>query len=497
MKLKELLQDVKVIDLRGDTDIEISSLAYDTGFVAQGACFFAIKGTKKDGIEFAKDAVARGAKAVVSERPANLSSETVNVIVKDSRYALGKMAARMYGNPSHSMTLVGVTGTNGKTTTTYLLESIFTAAGKKNGVIGTVEYRFAKERIVAPHTTPQSLDLQSLLAQMKKAGCVACAMEVSSHALSQGRVTGCSFDVGVFTNLTPEHLDYHNGMEDYFSAKAILFEKLLKDGGKPSACAVINADDKYGMELKKRCPVPVMLYGLKNKAEVTASDLKCEASGLQMKVDTPKGSFACRSSLCGNFNAQNILAATAAAISLNIPLEKISEGILRVKSVPGRFEAVKNSRGILALVDYAHTPDALRNTLMHAKELVNGGGGRLITVFGCGGDRDRKKRPVMGSAAALLADIVIVTSDNPRSEKPEEIIAEILPGIAGHAKKFNGKTGYEVIASRRDAIARAVSLAQSGDVLVVAGKGHENYQIIGDKRTHFDDREVLEEYLKD
>ncbi|MFA4873764.1 MAG: UDP-N-acetylmuramoyl-L-alanyl-D-glutamate--2,6-diaminopimelate ligase [bacterium] len=496
MKLAELIRDIEVREVRGSAEVEVKDLAYDASSAAPGDCFVAIKGSKRDGIEFAPDAVARGAVAVVSERPAELCGDAVNVIVENARRALGMMSARMQGDPSAEMTLVGVTGTNGKTTTTYLLESIFAAFGRSPGVIGTVEYRYAGRRIPAPHTTPQSLDLQRLLGSMRDAGCRACAMEVSSHALTQDRVAGCRFDAGIFTNLTPEHLDYHNGMEEYFAAKAILFEKILSEGGKPAAFAAINADDPYGLELARRCPVPVTLFGLKNRGDVMASNMKFDASGLRMRVETPHGSFQCRSRLCGSFNAQNILAATAAAIGLGIPLEKIAQGIEGVASVPGRFESVKNNRGLLALVDYAHTPDALDNALSHAKELVGGKGGRLIAVFGCGGDRDRKKRPLMGRAAASLADVVIVTSDNPRSESPETIIEEILPGVRESAPRFAGEIGYEVIADRREAIGRAVSIARAGDVLVVAGKGHEDYQLMGDKRLHFDDREVLAEFLK-
>ncbi len=496
MKLVELLQGIDVREMRGSAEVEVTDLAYDAADAAPGACFVAIKGTKRDGVEFAGDAVARGAIAVVSERPAEIHGNASNVVVDDSRRALGFMSARLLGDPSASMTVVGVTGTSGKTTITYLMESIFASAGKPSGVIGTVECRFPGERIKATQTTPQSLDIQRLLARMRKSGCSACALEVSSHALTQERVAGCRFDAGIFTNLTPEHMDYHNGMDDYFAAKAILFERILLESGKPAAVAAINADDPYGLEMARRSTVPVILFALKNPADVTASDLKFDSSGLRMRVETPAGSFQCRSRLCGSFNAQNILAAVAAAVRIGIPIEKIREGIENLTYVPGRFEAVKNDRGVLALVDYAHKPDALENVLSHAKELMNGRGGRLIAVFGCGGDRDRKKRPLMGRAVAGLADIVIVTSDNPRSESPEAIIEEILPGVREQAPKFSGEVGYEVIVDRREAITRAVSLARRGDVIVVAGKGHEDYQIIGDRRIHFDDREVLSELLK-
>jgi UDP-N-acetylmuramoyl-L-alanyl-D-glutamate--2,6-diaminopimelate ligase len=500
MKLAELFQGIEVKERRGQASEEVCDIAYRAEDARPGSCFVAIRGTAHDGHDFAEKAVERGASVVVSERRLSLGDGVLGIVVRDARLALGLLAARFCGDPSSALTLVGVTGTNGKTTTTYLLESILRAAGRTPGVIGTIAYRYGGHSEPAPHTTPQSLDLQRLLQRMRDAGCGSCAMEVSSHALTQERAAGCRFDAGIFTNLTPEHLDYHRDMEDYFNAKAILFERLLAEGGKPSACAVINADDPYGRLLAKRSAVPVALFGIASApacrqagAEVMGAELSCSADGLSMRVETPAGSFACRSKLCGRFNAQNILAAVACCVRLGIGLEAIREGIAEAPAVPGRFEPIPNARGVLALVDYAHTPDALEKALSHARELVGSPAGRVLAVFGCGGDRDRRKRPLMGRAAASLADVVIVTSDNPRTEEPKAIIDEILPGVRLGTGERPSEGSCEVIVDRREAIARAVELAKEGDVLVVAGKGHEDYQIVGRTRRHFDDREVLAE----
>ncbi|MFA4974299.1 MAG: UDP-N-acetylmuramoyl-L-alanyl-D-glutamate--2,6-diaminopimelate ligase [bacterium] len=495
MKLIDLISGMHVLGTTGSLDLDVKDLVYDAGEATQGSCFFALRGLRRDGHDFVIEALNRGAAAVVSERPMDRGCDVPNVVVSDSRKALGHMSARMMGDPSRRLKVVGVTGTNGKTTTTYILESIFSAAGLRPGVIGTVEYRFAGRSEPSPHTTPFGLDLQKLLARMRDAGCASCAMEVSSHALEQERIAGCSFDAGIFTNLTPEHLDYHGEMESYFRAKAKLFERVLAEGGKSGAFAAINADAEYCEKIAARTIVPVVLYGMSEKAEVRGYDLSLGASGLSMRIATPSGDFACSSRLCGRFNAQNLLAATAAAHGLGIDIDVIKTGIESIRAVPGRFEPVENDRGIMALVDYAHTPDALGNALSHARELADKTGGRLIAVFGCGGDRDRIKRPVMGKIAAGLADISIVTSDNPRTEDPSAIIEEIIPGVKDESTPYDGSTGYEVIVDRRDAITRAVELSSDGDVLVVAGKGHEDYQIVGETKHHFDDREELARLL--
>ncbi len=495
MLLSELIKEIEVKEVRGPTNLKVRQITYDASQAGPDSCFVAIKGINNDGHAFAKRAAQAGAAVVVSEQPVSLDAGVTNVLVKDSKQALGILSSRMYFNPSKQMKVVGITGTNGKTTTSYLIESIFKAAGLNPGVIGTVEYRYNDIVLPAPHTTPQSLDLHRLLAKMRDNGCDSCAMEVSSHGLSQQRVVGISFDAAVFTNLSPEHLDYHYSMADYFEAKAILFERLLSEGGKPKAHAIINVDDPYGRDLMTRCEVPTCSFGMEQTADVMGEGFTFDAFGIRMNVTTRSGSFPCKTKLCGRFNAQNILAAVAASLSMGIDLESMRRGIESVSYVPGRFEPVPNQRGVLAIVDYSHTPDALEKALAHAKELISDSSGRLIAVFGCGGDRDRAKRPLMGEVAGRIADIAIVTSDNPRTEDPDAIIQEILPGMSEVMKPFSNGMGYEVICDRRKAIAHAVSLARQGDVIVVAGKGHENYQIFGTEKIHFDDREVLAELL--
>lgn len=496
MKLTELINDVEIIKVIGDADADVRNLVYNSAEAEKGSCFVAIRGMAADGEKFISDAISRGASAIVSERNAEVPGHVANVIVPNARRAMAKMSTNFFRDPSRFLTLVGITGTNGKTTITYLLESIFKAAGRNPGVIGTIDYRFRGLKERACYTTPESVDLQGLLCKMRESAVDVCAMEVSSHALSQERVAGCHFDAAVFTNLTPEHLDYHESMEDYFAAKAILFENLIAESEKPHAFAVVNGDDPYGRMLLDRCRVPVCVYGFKSNTDVCGKDMRFDSSGIEMAIYTPRGSFECISKLCGRFNAQNILAAAAVADKLGISLDDIKGGIESVSAVPGRFESIKNNMGVLALVDYAHTPDALENVLKHARELADEAGGKLITVFGCGGDRDRTKRPLMGRVVGTLADIALITSDNPRTERPESIIEEILPGIREVLKPFAGESGYEVFIDRRLAIGRAVELADKGDVIVVAGKGHEDYQIFGTKRVHFDDREVLCEILE-
>lgn len=492
MKLSHLIAEIEGAHISGRTDVDVRDLVFHAGKVQAGDCFVAMRGAKADGHEYIGQAVERGAVAIVAARPVELPPRVTGIVVPDTRRALAMLSVAFFGDPSSSMALVGVTGTNGKTTITYLLEAMCARAGMETGVIGTVAYRYGGQVQPALHTTPESYDLQRLLARMRDGGVRACALEVSSHALVQERVTGCHFDAAIFTNLTPEHLDYHADMEGYFEAKALLFERLLATAGKAGACAVINADDAYGQALIRRCPVPVVRYGLQAHAEVRGEGLVCDADGLRMDIQTPNGNVPCRSHLCGRFNALNILGSVAAAIHLGIPPEALAAAIEGLQGVPGRFESIANDRGVLALVDYAHTPDALDNVLAHARELARG---KVIAVFGCGGDRDRAKRPLMGRVVGRLADVAVVTSDNPRTEDPEAIIAEILPGLRDVAVPYRHGRGYEVMPDRRAAIARAVAVACAGDVIVVAGKGHEDYQIVGTIRQHFDDREELRKAL--
>lgn len=494
MMLRDLIVDLDIVRVKGSLDVAVRDITCRSQDVANGHCFVALSGTKIDGHAYIDDALKNGASAIVSERAID-NDGVANVIVNDARLALASISARHFNDPSAEMKLVGITGTNGKTTTTYLIEAIIRECGGNPGVIGTISYKYAGLEEAAPNTTPQSYDLQKLFRKMRDLGVDSCAMEVSSHALVQQRAAKCRFDCAVFTNLTPEHLDYHRDMDDYFAAKRILFDELLPRDGKQGACAIVNVDDKYGAALARSCRSKVLTYGFADGADVRGSDLRFDGAGLVMEIKTPTGPFECRSQLVGKFNAMNILAATATAISLGFGIDRIRSALLKVESVPGRFETVKNGRGILAIVDYAHKPDALENVLSCAREIIEKRGGRLIVVFGCGGDRDRQKRPLMGSAAGRLADVAIITSDNPRTEVPSAIIEEILPGIRDVAVPFDGERGFEVIEDRRSAIARAVSIAKSGDLIIVAGKGHEDYQIIGDRKIHFDDREVLGELL--
>ncbi len=496
MKFEELIQALGEVEVIGDGGVEVKGIAYHSDHVVPDSCFVAIRGGSFDGHAYVDEAVRRGARVVVTERAVPVTEGVTNVVVSDTRDALARLSSAFFDDPSLNMKLVGVTGTNGKTTITYLLESVFAAANWTPGVISTVEYRYGDVRMSATHTTPESYELQRLFKEMVGAGVDACAMEVSSHALDMERVVGCHFDGAIFTNLSPEHLDYHGDMEAYFESKARLFEQRLVASVKERVFAVINVDDPYGRRLAAATHVPLWRYGLKEKGEVTCRLLSCGSNGLNMAIRTPVGELRIRSRLMGRFNALNILAAVAAGLALGADLDDIREGIEGVARVPGRLDLVPNARDILAFVDYAHTPDALSNVLLHAKELAKR---RLIVVFGCGGDRDREKRPLMGEAVAKLADIAIVTSDNPRTEDPGAIIDMIVPGVerGGMAPRTaDDRKGYEVIPDRRDAIARAASQAKSGDVIVVAGKGHEDYQILGKERRHFDDREVLGECLR-
>jgi UDP-N-acetylmuramoyl-L-alanyl-D-glutamate--2,6-diaminopimelate ligase len=406
------------------------------------------------------------------------------------------IAAAFYANPTLRLPLVGITGTNGKTTTTYLIESILAAAGMPSAVLGTISYRFGATCIEASHTTPESTELQAAFRQLADAGARSFVMEVSSHALEQKRVDGCHFDVGIFSNLTRDHLDYHKTMESYLESKQRLFsELLLPTAAKPRRRACINMDDPYGAVIAGRAGCPVITYGIDYKGDVQALDITSSVHGLSGTLVTPKGTVGFTSRLVGRFNLSNILAAVSAGIALDLPLAAIKTGIETHATVPGRMERVDNSRGITLLVDYAHTGDALENVLTTLKELATG---RIITVFGCGGDRDPGKRPIMGRIAAQLSDLAIVTSDNPRTEDPFTILAQVKAGITPLgireydleelADGFSEK-GFVMQESRGEAIRLAVRLARPGDIVLLAGKGHEDYQIIGTTKHHFDDRE--------
>ncbi|MEW6547383.1 MAG: UDP-N-acetylmuramoyl-L-alanyl-D-glutamate--2,6-diaminopimelate ligase [Bacillota bacterium] len=492
MTLRELIKILPEKDLRGDPDTEITGLAYHAGAVRPGFLFACWRGLKWDGHDFAPEAVRRGARALLVERRLELDADVAQVLVPSSRRALALLAAVFWGHPSRRLRLVGVTGTNGKTTTTHLVRHILACCGHRVGLVGTVRNVVCDRELPVERTTPESVDIMSLLGQMTACGSTYCVMEVSSHALDQERVAGCEFAVAVFTNLTQDHLDYHPTFEDYLQAKLRLFRSLgvgyLGDTvGKK--LAVVNADDASSyrfVEEARRAGAGVVSYALRNPADMTAEDVRMTAEGTSFLARTPAGEAHVTLPLVGRFNVYNALAAVAVAIGEGVPLALAVRALAEAPQVPGRFERIKEARDFSVIVDYAHTPDGLRNVLETAREITQG---RVIAVFGCGGDRDRGKRPIMGRIARELADLTVITSDNPRSEDPRAIIREIEEGVRAPGYQ------YLVEPDRRRAIALALAEAKPGDLVLIAGKGHETYQIIGDRTLPFDDRQVARELL--
>ncbi len=495
MKVSELVKNLPNTRASGPQDVEVSGLYYDSRAVQAGGAFFALRGLLVDGHRYIDNALAQGAVAVFMEEERPLPDNVAGVLVDNGRLAMARAAATFYQDPTRNLPTVGVTGTNGKTTITYQVEAILRAAGYDPAVLGTISYRHGQNNVAAPNTTPESVDLLRSIAGFKADGADVVVMEVSSHALDQHRVDGVCFDVGVFSNLTPEHLDYHGTMEKYFSSKARFFSELLASGAK-----VINIDDPFGFELAEMFPGS-LTCGRSAGAQIRAVDARVSLEGIVAEIVTPKGEFRLKSPMIGDFNLHNLLCAIGAGVALDIPLDRIAAGLSAAPQVPGRLERVENDLGALVLVDYAHTGDALEKVL---ETLVGLEPKRLITVFGCGGDRDRSKRPVMGEAAARYSDLAVVTSDNPRTEDPLLILDEIRQGMhrvytrewsLDEARAIPGR-GFVTIADRASAIAYAVSLLKEGDLLLVAGKGHEDYQIVGHQRFHFDDREELRSALK-
>jgi UDP-N-acetylmuramoyl-L-alanyl-D-glutamate--2,6-diaminopimelate ligase len=463
----------------------VTSVVHDSRAASSGAVFVAIRGQRADGATFARQATLRGAVAIVAETPPPADVTLPWLPTADARVALADLAAICYGHPSEQLTLVGVTGTNGKTTTTYLLASVFDAAGLPCGRIGTVTFKVGDEERDASHTTPEASEVQRLLREMVDRGCKACAVEVSSHALVLHRVDHVRFVAAIFTNLTRDHLDFHHDMTQYFEAKRQLFTMLP-----PGAPAIVNADDPRGVTIAHGVP-RVVTYGIDRPADVRAVSVHASLEGLAFDVETPQGRLAIRSPLVGRPNVYNILSVVAAAGALGLPASAIESGIARLDRVPGRFQVVSEpSDDVRVVVDYAHTDDALKNLLETARPLTSG---RMITVFGCGGDRDATKRSLMGAVASRLSDLVVITSDNPRSESPEQIIEEIKRGIVLPREPGGPQRSAKphiAITDRRLAIEYAVRTAQPGDLVLVAGKGHEKYQVIGDRTLPFDDVEV-------
>jgi len=465
----------------------VTAVVYDSRAVVPGSVFVALKGARADGVAFARQAVEGGAVAVVAGQPLpDIAATGVPVLqVADARLALAELAADFHGHPSERMRVVGITGTNGKTTTAYLMAAIFEAGGMTCGVIGTVAHRIGGEARASTHTTPEAPDVQQLLHEMVDRGCAACAMEVSSHALALRRADAMTFSAGVFTNLTRDHLDFHANMEAYFQAKRRLFEMLP-----PGAPALINLDDPKGAAMVDASAKPVT-YAINRPADITPGPLSFSLEGLAFDIRTPRGTLQARSKLVGRPNVYNILAAVSTAVALDLPFDAIEKGVRALDAVPGRFEVVSGpDDGMTVVVDYAHTDDALRNLLETARPMARG---RLITLFGCGGDRDRTKRPLMGAVASRLSDILVITSDNPRHEDPERIIEEIQRGITADTRKQDAPTF--AIAERRAAIAKAIDVARPGDLVLLAGKGHEKYQILGDEHVPFDDAAIARELL--
>jgi UDP-N-acetylmuramoyl-L-alanyl-D-glutamate--2,6-diaminopimelate ligase len=478
----------------------VRALAYDSRRVGPASVFFAMRGQKIDGTAFALQAISKGAMAIVSESPVPGGTAVPWVTVSDARLALARLAAAYYKHPSRELKLVGITGTNGKTTTAYLLTALFEAAGIPCGMLGTIVYKVGTQAREASRTTPESLDVQQMLREMVQSGCGACAMEVSSHALAQRRVDETTFAAGVFTNLTRDHLDFHRDMDNYFAAKRRLFE-MLPEG----APAIVNLDDPRGASLAASVSRPIT-YAVDRPADVHPSGLTHSLRGLEFEAVTPRGPVKVRSQMVGRPNLYNLLATVATAVALDLPIEAIESGLAAFLGVPGRFQVVTGPEDdITVVVDYAHTDDALKNLLETARPLAKQ---RLITVFGCGGERDRTKRPLMGAVASRLSDLVIVTSDNPRGEDPAAIIEEVKRGLvipSDRARPGESRSGAKytppaatphlAIVDRGLAIERAISLAKPDDLVVIAGKGHEKYQVVGDKELPFDDTEVAREAL--
>jgi len=472
--LADLVSGLPGASVRGDASTAVSGLCYRSDDATPGCLFFCVPGEHVDGHDFAGAAVARGAGALVAERALDVAA--AQVVVASVREAMGPVSAVFYGRPADAMTVVGVTGTNGKTTTTYLLEAVFRAEGRTPGVVGTTGVRIDGRPTQLPRTTPEAPDLQRLFAEMAAEGVDSVAMEVSSHGLDQHRVDGVRYERAVFTNLTQDHLDYHGSMQEYFAAKARLFTPAMSEG------AVLNHDSAEGRRLVSS-GLPTLTYGLDAGADVRATEVETTTRGLAFVVDGVR----IVSTLRGLFNVENCLAAFATARSLGFDEARAAEAISLVRGVPGRVEAVEAGQPFLVLVDYAHTPDSVENVLRTARPLTTG---RVIVVLGCGGDRDRAKRPLMGRAATGNADLAIITSDNPRSEDPMAIIEEIVPGAS------EGGGAYVVQADRRAAIRLAMSEAGPGDVVVIAGKGHEPYQELAGRTIAFDDREVAAEEIR-
>lgn len=491
MILRELVNGVDIKNFKGDDSLNISGISFDSNKVKEHFLFVALTGENTDGHKYIESAVGNGAKALILENAPDKNFKDVSVVeVHDSRASLAIASSNFYRHPTKELKLVGITGTNGKTTITYLLESIWNEESKNFGIIGTIDYRYGENKIRSSMTTPESSDLMGMFREMRDSGVDTVAMEVSSHAIDKERVKECHFDAAVFTNLTQDHLDYHDTIANYFEVKKRLFTEFLGQSDKKNKFSIINIDDPFGVQIVNDAPADVVTYSIRNEtATIYAVSSKITDNGIEATINTPEGFIQVKSTLFGEHNLSNILAAIATTISLGSPIDAIEKGISQISSVPGRLEGIPNALGFKVLVDYAHTPDALKNVLLSVRPLTKG---NVILVFGCGGDRDSAKRPLMGMIGKELSDILIVTSDNPRTEDPEIIIDQIEEGVFQYGEDNNP---YYRITDRIAAIKQAIKTAQKNDTVLIAGKGHEDYQIIGTTKYPFDDREIARESL--
>lgn len=481
MKLQDVIKDCEILNIAGDLDKNINAIEFDSRKASKNSLFVCIKGYSVDGHSFIKKSYEQGCRAFLIEDDLEELPECTFIKVKDTRKAMAVVSANLNENPTKELKVLGVTGTNGKTSISTFLKELLTLNNSKVGLVGTISIDNGVEVIESKNTTPESADLQKHFKTMLDSGCEYCAMEVSSHSLMLNRVDATEFKIGLFTNLTPDHLDFHKTLEEYRKAKKLLFHKTTQAN-------VINIDDEGGRLIAKDIAdlkTPLYTYAIDNKADFMAKDIKINASGTSYRLVTPTYEADIFIPVPGKFTVYNTLAVIATCYLLNISIDVIKEGLSKTKGVPGRFETVQNNKDIHVIIDYAHTPDALENVIKTAKGFATN---RVITVFGCGGDRDNSKRPMMGKIADELSDIAILTSDNPRTEDPNQIIGHVLNGMSSDS--------YEVVVDRREAIKRAIEIAQKEDIILIAGKGHENYQIIGKEKTHFDDKEVAMEFLK-
>lgn len=485
MKLNELLyRSAAETDYSSQKDIDITGISYDSRKIKPGNIFFAIKGLKDEGSKYIKDAVKNGAALIIAEEETAEEVSADIITTKNIRKLMAVMSREFYFSNSGRIKLIGITGTNGKTTTAYLTKYFLEEAGYKTGLIGTIDYMLGEKKINSTLTTPDSVEMNAMLGEMEKNKTDFCVMEVSSIALVMDRVYGLKYDTAVFTNLTSEHLDFHGNMENYFEAKKILFDNLPEN-----SFALSNKDDDYGEKILENCRAGKKYYSIKNTSDLRAVNEKLFLGGLEFEAEYRNSNYKFNSNLSGRFNIYNILASVSVALNYDIEISFLQNSLKKFKEVNGRFNRIQLANGAVAVVDYSHTSDSLKNAIESAREIVNyeNRKGRVITVFGCGGNKDKTKRPVMGGYAVRLSDFAIITSDNPRYEDPMEIIDEILKGV-------NPENNYEVIENREDAIKRGIEISQEGDILLICGKGHETYQEAKGVRKHFDDKEIVEKY---